>query len=115
MKAFGRHGRALLIIAALWLLNELIAMLVQGSYQQDTLLGCRCILLFVFGMMLHDRHRTKSTLPVRALCVLIAAVLLCLQLQLIPFLRTDIIIGFIESQTLSIALLDIYLGYVAAA
>ena len=38
-----------------------------------------------------------------------------LQLQLIPFLRTDIIIGFIESQTLSIALLDIYLGYVAAA
>ena len=35
MKAFGRHGRALLIIAALWLLNELIAMLVQGSYQQD--------------------------------------------------------------------------------
>lgn len=40
---------------------------------------------------------------------------LCLQLQLIPFLRTDIIIGFIESQTLSIALLDIYLGYVAAA
>lgn len=115
MKAFGRHGRALLIIAALWLLNELIAMLVQGSYQQDTLLVCRCILLFVFGMMLHDRHRTKSTLPVRALCVLITAVLLCLQLQLIPFLRTDIIIGFIESQTLSIALLDIYLGYVAAA
>ncbi|MFR2885357.1 MAG: hypothetical protein ACLTCB_03525 [Merdibacter sp.] len=47
--------------------------------------------------------------------MLIAAVLLCLQLQLIPFLRTDIIIGFIESQTLSIALLDIYLGYVAAA
>ena len=99
MKAFGRHGRALLIIAALWLLNELIAAM-----------ACVCR-----KMMLHDRHRTKSTLPVRALCVLIAAVLLCLQLQLIPFLRTDIIIGFIESQTLSIALLDIYLGYVAAA
>ena len=50
----------------------------------------------------------------RVICVLLAVLLLSLQLRLIPFLQHDIIIGFIDSQTLVITLLYIYLGYMYA-
>ena len=113
MKDLSRRSRPLLIMVALWLLSWLISLLVQEPYQRDTLLVCRCILLFLFGIQLHARHRAKGMMS-RVICVLLAVLLLSLQLRLIPFLQHDIIIGFIDSQTLVITLLYIYLGYMYA-
>ena len=102
MKDLSRRSRPLLIIVALWLLSWLVSLLV-----------CRGILLILFGIQLHARQRAKGMMS-RVICVLLAVLLLSLQLRLIPFLQHDIIIGFIDSQTLVITLLYIYLGYMYA-
>ena len=60
MKDLSRRSRPLLIIVALWLLSWLVSLLVQEPYQRDTLLVCRGILLILFGIQLHARHRAKG-------------------------------------------------------